>query len=250
MLAARSLLVAGLTAGFGLLLAWLARACGPQSVGFAFLLVWLIMCWVTLVLRAFPVRFPASYYELRPGERDGRRYERLGVLVAKRLLRRGPLHLLNRKVHFPAVLDGPGLATLDGYMREAETNHVIMFLVVVTAIVHALVQGWWRASVWTLFFNVVINAYPVMLQRYNRGRLASFRPREPGGGSAPVLGQGAPPAPHGPPPHPGRRLAARSSSSFCSRALRVMDAARSSSARASSERPSLASRSARTLGSR
>ena len=174
-LAARSLLVAGLTAAFGVLLAWLARACGPQSVGFAFLLVWLSMCWVSLVFRAFPVRFPASYYELRPAERDGHRYQRLGVLVAKRLLRRGPLHLLNRKVHFPAVLDAAGLAKLDGDMREAETNHVIMFLVVVLAIGHALVRGWWSAAAWTLLFNVVINVYPVMLQRYNRGRLAPLR---------------------------------------------------------------------------
>jgi len=72
------------------------------------------MCWVSLVFRAFPVHFPASYYELRPGERDGRLYERLGVLVAKRLLRRGPLHLLNRKVHFPPVIDAPGTVAISG----------------------------------------------------------------------------------------------------------------------------------------
>ena len=31
----------------------------------------------------------------------------------------------------------------------------------------------WDAAAWTLLFNVLINAYPVMLQRYNRGRLAA-----------------------------------------------------------------------------
>ncbi|HXU03235.1 MAG TPA: hypothetical protein VN903_19850, partial [Polyangia bacterium] len=56
--------------------------------------------------------------------------------------------------------------------RNAETNHVIMFLIVVLVIAHALARGWWDAAAWTLVFNVLINAYPVMLQRYNRGRLA------------------------------------------------------------------------------
>jgi hypothetical protein len=166
------LAVAALTLAFGAWLAWLARACGPRSAGFAFLLVWSIMCWATLVLRLYPVRLPSAYYELGPGERDGRRYERLGVLVAKRLLRRGPLSVFNPKLHLPAVRDAQAFAQLDAAMRGAETNHVIMFLIVLLAIAHAILRGWWDAAAWTLLFNVLINAYPVMLQRYNRGRLA------------------------------------------------------------------------------
>ena len=165
--------VAALTIGFAALVAWLARACGPRSVAFAFLLVWTIMCWVTLVLWAFPVRFPARYYDLRSAERDGRLYERLGVRLAKRLLRRGPLHIFNPKLHIPPVADAQSLAKLDAAMRNAETNHVIMFLIVLLVIAHALLRGWWDAAAWTLLFNVLINAYPVMLQRYNRGRLAA-----------------------------------------------------------------------------
>jgi len=174
-LALKILLVAAVTGAFGALLLWLARACGPRSAGFAFLLVWLIMCWVALVSLTFPLRLPPAYYALRPGERDGRRYERLGVLVAKRLLRRGPLHWLTPRLHFPRVRDAQGLAKLEAGMRRAETDHVYMFLVVVAVIVHAIVRGWWDAAAWTLLFNVLINGYPVMLQRYNRGRLAGLR---------------------------------------------------------------------------
>lgn len=129
------------------------------------------MCWVTLVLLAFPLRFPATYYQLRPGERDGRRYEIVGVLVAKRVLRRWPLRIFNPKLHLPSVRDAQGLAKLDAAMRAAETNHVVMFVFVSLAIAHAIARGWWDAAAWTLLFNVLINAYPVMLQRYNRGRL-------------------------------------------------------------------------------
>jgi hypothetical protein len=154
------------------LLIVLARACGPRSVGFAFLLVWLTMCWVTLVLSAFPLRLPAAYYDLRPGERDGRRYERTGVLVAKRVLRRGPLQIFNPQLRLPPVRDAQSLAKLDAAMRSAETNHVVMFLVVMLVVAHAIVRGWWDGAAWTLLFNLLINGYPVMLQRYNRGRLA------------------------------------------------------------------------------
>ena len=173
-LALKIVMVAALTFAFGALLIFLARACGPRSAGFAFLLVWLSMCWVTLVLAAFPLRLPAAYYELRPGERDGRRYEKIGVLVAKRILRRGPLRIFNPKLHLPSIRDAHGLAKLDAAMRSAETNHLIMFLVVMLVIAHAIVRGWWDAAAWTLLFNILINVYPVMLQRYNRGRLASL----------------------------------------------------------------------------
>jgi len=173
--ALKALLVAVLTFAFAALLRWLARTCGPRSVGFAFLVVWSIMCWVTLVALAFPLRLPAAWYALRPWERGGRRYESLGVLIAKRLLRRGPLHLLNPRLRFPPDRDAQGMVKVEAKMRIAETNHVYMFLAVVPVIAHAIARGWWAAAGWTLLFNVIINAYPVMLQRYNRGRLAALR---------------------------------------------------------------------------
>jgi hypothetical protein len=166
--------VAASSLAFGSLLTLLEHACDPRSAGFAFLLVWLIMCWVSLVLRAFPLRLPAVYYNLMPGERDGRRYEKAGVLVAKRVLRRGPMQVFNPKLRLPTVRDAKSLARLDAAMRSAETNHVVMFLVVVLVIARAIVRGWWDAAAWTLLFNILINGYPVMLQRYNRGRLTSL----------------------------------------------------------------------------
>jgi hypothetical protein len=171
-LALKVVVAAALTFAFGALVAWLAGACGPRGAAFAFLLVWLIMCWATLVLRLFPARLPSTYYQLSPGERDGRRYERLGVLVAKRLLRRGPLRLFNPTLRLPEIPDARSLARLDEAMRLAETNHAIMFLIVLPVIAHAIVRGWWDAAAWTSLFNLLINLYPVMLQRYNRGRLA------------------------------------------------------------------------------
>jgi hypothetical protein len=38
-------------------------------------------------------------------------------------------------------------------------------------VVHAMARGWWIAASWTFVFDVLVNGYPVILQRYNRARL-------------------------------------------------------------------------------
>jgi Glycosyl-4,4'-diaponeurosporenoate acyltransferase len=46
-----------------------------------------------------------------------------------------------------------------------------LFVLTLAVVVHAAARGWWRAAALTLVFDVLINACPVMLQRYNRARL-------------------------------------------------------------------------------
>ncbi len=168
----RILSVPASTLAIGGFLAWMWGVCGPQSVGYAFLVVWFTMCWVSLVALAFPFRFPDTYYVLRPWEREGRRWELFGVLLAKWLLRRGPLHLFNPKLQFPKQLDAESVAKVEERMRTAEAYHLVMFLVTLLTVVYALVRGWWSSAAWLVLFDVLINGYPLILQRYNRGRLA------------------------------------------------------------------------------
>ena len=173
----RALSVLASTVLIGGWLAWMWHVCGPRSIGYQFILVWFTMCWVTLVALAFPFRFPETYHALRRWEREGRRYESFGVLLAKRLLRRGPLHVFNPKLQFPKELDAVGVAKVEQRMRTAEANHVVMFLVTLLAVAHACVRGWWDSAAWIALFDVLINGYPVILQRYNRGRLAPLLAR-------------------------------------------------------------------------
>jgi hypothetical protein len=57
-------------------------------------------------------------------------------------------------------------------MRDAEASHAVLFVAMLAVVVHAAARGWWLAAVLTLVFDVLMNGYPVMLQRYNRARLA------------------------------------------------------------------------------
>jgi Glycosyl-4,4'-diaponeurosporenoate acyltransferase len=168
---------AAATAVAGALLVWAWRSLGPGSVGVALLNVWIPMTWLGTISHVVTIRLPEPFHRLRPWERDGRVYERLGVRTVKRLLRSGPLALFNPHLHIPHDRTAQQLARLDGRMCEAEASHAILLVATIAVVVHAGARGWWTAAAATFVFDVVINGYPVMLQRYNR---ALLRLRFPG----------------------------------------------------------------------
>ena len=154
-------------------LVWSARVFGASSVWFAFTVVWLPMVMVGVLSRLVQVRLPGRYHELRRFERSGRVYERIGVGVVKWILRRGPLAVFNPDLHLPVEHTPAKLAHLDQRMRDAEASHAVLFVATLPIVVHAAVRGWWVAAAGTLLFDVLMNGYPVILQRYNRARLAA-----------------------------------------------------------------------------
>ena len=168
----KTFLLAGVTVITLALLAWSLQAFGARSAWFAFIVVWLPMAWLGLVSRFVVPRLPEGYHALHGFERDGRLYELLGVRLVKRLLRRGPLAVFNPDLHLPTEPTPANLAHLDQRMRDAEASHFILLVLMLGVVVHAAARGWWGAAGWTLLFDVLVNGYPVMLQRYNRALLS------------------------------------------------------------------------------
>lgn len=117
---------------------------------------------------------PQGYYSINRLERTGWLYERLGVRLFKRLVRRGPLALLSPALRFPKDRTPASLHHLEDEMRKAEASHVYIFVLMLVFISAALLRGWFDAAGWMLAFNVIINSYPVMLQRYNRIKLQAL----------------------------------------------------------------------------
>lgn len=144
------------------------RALGPSSAAFAFVAVWVPMTWLGTVSHLHPLRMPARFHELRAFERDPRWYELVGVRFVKRLLRRGPLAVFNPGLHLPAERSRQRLAELEQEMKTAEASHFVLLVATLAVVINAAVRGWWLAAGLTLMFDVLINGYPVMLQRYNR----------------------------------------------------------------------------------
>lgn len=137
--------------------------------GGAVLIDGLSMTLVWLMRHMVPFAFPPRDYRLRSFEIDERSYRRLGVVRFKWLLFKSRVELLN----FSARLSH-GRTGLHGFERgiiEAETDHAIALLVMVLITIYAAMNAWWALASWLLLVSVVANAYPIMLQRYNRARL-------------------------------------------------------------------------------
>lgn len=167
---------ATLSAAF--LVIWSLDAFGFRSPLFALLLNWLAMSWVAIVGQVFHFSLPLSYYDIKAFEQTGQVYERLGVPLFKKLVRRGPLSIFSPTLRFPKDKTISALQHLDHEMRKAEAGHVLIFALMLFFIGYALFQGWFDAVGWMLAFNILINGYPVMLQRYNRIKLQELIQRQ------------------------------------------------------------------------
>jgi hypothetical protein len=170
----RILVIASTSVVVVYLVGWSAEAFGVRSPLFAFLANWLVMAWGAITGQVWELLLPAGYYRLRAFESDGGVYEYLGIRWFKKLVRHGPLTVFaptlrsKRKI---TELPRAELITLQREMCKTETGHLAIGLVAALMAGYALLRGWWDAAGWLLLFNILINAYPVMLQRYNRARL-------------------------------------------------------------------------------
>lgn len=155
-------------------LAWSVSTFDRTGVAFAFVVVWAPMTWLGTISRVVTPRLPDRWHELHGFELDGRLYERLGVRIVKRVLRRGPLAAFNPHLHLPDDPTPHRVAQLDQRMRDAEASHAILLIVTLAAAIAVVVSAAasrWTTAAWILLFDVLLNGYPVMLQRYNRALL-------------------------------------------------------------------------------
>ena len=150
------------------LIAWSVDSFGFRSPIFAFLLNWLVMAWIAIVGQVIHLSFPSAYYDIRPFEQAGQVYERVGIRLFKKLVRRGPFTIFSPTLRFPPEKTASALRKLESEMRKAETGHTLIFILMWLFVGYAVLNGWLDAVVWILFFNILINGYPIMLQRYNR----------------------------------------------------------------------------------
>jgi hypothetical protein len=153
------------------LIFWSLDSFGWDNPFLAFLVNWLTMSWVAIVGQAITFVLPSRYYDIKAFERTGQVYERPGIRLFKQLVRRGPLSVFNPGLRLPQERTIPALQHLDHQMRNAETAHVYIFILMLIFSGYALIKGGPAAMGWMLGFNILINGYPIMLQRYNRIKL-------------------------------------------------------------------------------
>jgi hypothetical protein len=116
-------------------------------------------------------RLPDSHYRIKGFERQGRLYRPVGVDFARRLL----------KFSGAILFDGKRstLGQLEGRMRFAEKCHVICFVLNVITVAYLAFRDLWELIPGLLLFNLLLNVYPIVTQRYNRARIQLIQRRFP-----------------------------------------------------------------------
>jgi hypothetical protein len=132
----------------------------------------MLLDWVavvsTLICEERRFYLPQKYYRARHFEKRGQIYRCVGVHYFKKLVAKGFL------ANLASIRFGGKRELIDSYYRDTqwgELLHLFMFLLIVLVALYALVQRWYDAMLQLMFFNILLNGYPVLLQRYNRFRL-------------------------------------------------------------------------------
>jgi len=148
---------------------------GIRSVLFAFFSNFFLMLWVHWLFRLVKPSLTSPYFEPKSFERGGWSYRSLGVVAFGKILKALKWDKTGRRAQF----DGSpaSIVMLENETRSAEAGHGIIFLLMLGLALYVLARGWWDAAGWLTLFNFIFNAYPVMLQRYNRIRLVRIMQR-------------------------------------------------------------------------
>jgi hypothetical protein len=98
-------------------------------------------------------------------------YEKLGVLLYRKLLLANPFRMLNAKIFLTKNRDLASLKSVREAMATSEVSHWVGFV----AMLGLTIFAWWHrgslVGLAYLFCNIIGNLYPCLLQQYNKRRL-------------------------------------------------------------------------------
>ena len=143
-----------------------------------------------LVRGRFRVR-DLRYFNLRPFELDGRLYELLGVRQFKRFASAGDFFNDRRRrsdPEFRNVRNYSSAIEWEARTRFNELAHLGNLVFSVVMLVWLCLEGRFTWIVPILFLNLILNVYPIMLQRYNRARIRRIRRMRERLAHAPTVG--------------------------------------------------------------
>ena len=142
------------------------------TVGFlsAWILNFMLMMCVFIFTQTLKSKFSSDYYKVKDWERNGKIYEKLGINIFRKLLVLVGWEKLNKKDN-PVKNNIEALAHLEYRTKQSELGHLIIFFIVLCFTVYVSIKFSIVESLWLFFLNIILNVYPILLQRYNRPRL-------------------------------------------------------------------------------
>lgn len=141
-----------------------------DGFAFAWALNFLLMFCVLAFTETLKSPLASAYYTAKPWERRGKIYEAAGINLYRKLLVWTGWEKLNKK-NAPVVKGTGALAHLHYQTKKSELGHLIILVIVLGFTVYVAMEYGVLKSVPLMILNILLNLYPVFLQRYNRPRI-------------------------------------------------------------------------------
>ena len=143
---------------------------GMQGFAFAWALNFILMACVLTFTETLKSPLISLYFSEKTWERRGKIYESFGVNFYRKLLVWTGWEKLNKKSN-PIERNIKALMHLHYQTKQSELGHVVILIIVLGFNVFVAVKFGIVKSLWLLILNILLNLYPVLLQRYNRPRI-------------------------------------------------------------------------------
>lgn len=148
----------------------LIKYIGMKGFAFAWTLNLMLMMCVFVFTETLKAKFTSSYYEEKKWEKNGKIYESIGIHFFRKLLVVIGWEKLNKKDN-PVKNSYQALAYLEYRTKQSELGHLIIFFIVLGFNIFVIFKFGFVESLWLTVLNILLNVYPIFLQRYNRPRL-------------------------------------------------------------------------------
>ncbi|WP_143960146.1 glycosyl-4,4'-diaponeurosporenoate acyltransferase CrtO family protein [Litoribacter populi] len=139
-----------------------------SSFVFSWTLNFLLMAWFTFLASQIDFKLDSGYFESKKFEKEGKIYGYLGVHYYRRLLVWVGWEKITRQKN-PVQKSISALKLVEYNSRSSEFGHTIIALIVL--ILTLAVPNSLNDAKWLIITNILLNIYPIMLQRFNRPRL-------------------------------------------------------------------------------
>ena len=143
---------------------------GMQGFSFAWALNFVLMGCVLTFTETLKSPLTSTYYNEKMWERRGKIYEYAGVNFFRKLLVWTGWEKLNKKSN-PIEKNTQALMHLYYQTKKSELGHIIILVIVLGFNMFVAFKFGVLKSLWLLILNILLNLYPILLQRYNRPRI-------------------------------------------------------------------------------
>jgi len=114
--------------------------------------------------------FSSPYFNEKKWEMNGKVYKILGINFFRKLLVYTGWEKLNKNSN-PVEHQTKSLSHLQYRTKQSELGHIIIMVILLGFTVFVAFKFGIGQSLWLIILNILLNLYPIFLQRYNRPRL-------------------------------------------------------------------------------